>query len=262
MRGRAIAREALRLVPLYGIGALVAVGMKLFYRRAEVEDLDWILAPTSLLADVLGGIRFEREAGAGWVSHSHRMVLGPACAGVNFLIIVFAALFFSFVHRLRGPAVRGAWLGASLGLAYLVAVVANAIRIVAAVHLYGMDIYGELVTPERVHRVEGTVVYCVALLLACAGVEGLVERRAGRPARRRSGGALAPLCWYLGIALGAPLLSRANRGGDGRLIEHAGAVAAVCLLVALVWGMARRAARRASTRAGDHVPGGTRRSGC
>ncbi len=68
-----------------GTGALcLAVGVKAFYSRAGADDLLWVLAPSAWLARLVGGVDLVYEPGAGFISHAHRLVVGPACAGVNF----------------------------------------------------------------------------------------------------------------------------------------------------------------------------------
>jgi exosortase K len=235
LKARPGARAALGWLLLYGAGCFVALGLKLFYSRAGSEELAWILAPTSALTELLTGSHFQREARTGWISHSSRMILGPACAGVNFLIIAFSAFFFSFAGRLKTAAGRCAWLPASLGGAYLLAIMTNALRIIAAIHLHDADIYGGLITPLRVHRAEGTMLYLASLLLAYLAVERAFVRRTAAPARRRAPAPLVPLGWYAAIALGVPLVNRAMSGGaGGPFLEHVALVLLVCLSLALV----------------------------
>src|SRR5262247_1434782 len=77
----------------------VALGLKAFYSRAGATELLWILAPSAWVARFLGGIDLVYEQGAGFISHTHHMVVGPACAGVNFLVICFLCLYFSFAQH-------------------------------------------------------------------------------------------------------------------------------------------------------------------
>src|SRR5262249_47571267 len=67
-------------------------GVKAFYSHAGADELLWVLAPSAWLARVVGGVDLVYEQGAGFISHAHRLVVGPACAGVNFLIICFLCL--------------------------------------------------------------------------------------------------------------------------------------------------------------------------
>ncbi|HEV8376541.1 MAG TPA: exosortase K [Candidatus Polarisedimenticolia bacterium] len=220
-----------RAVPFYALGTLVALGLKCFYSRAGVEDLGWILRPITGLAHFLTGIRFEHELGAGWITHAHRMIVGTSCAGLNFMIIVFAALYFSFLIRVDLPAARGAWLAICLASAYLLTVVTNAIRIVVAIHLRDVELHGAFLGPEGVHRLEGVIVYALSLLLAYLGVEQLFDRL-HQPSRRRLPSFLNPLGWYAAVALGVPLLRWSFERDASRYRVHAAVVLSVCAVLA------------------------------
>lgn len=84
----------------YLTGLLFILGIKLFYSKASVPDLKWILAPTSLWVRILSGIPFDYEPGSGYVSHSFRFIIAPSCSGVQFMLIAAATLLYSFVHRM------------------------------------------------------------------------------------------------------------------------------------------------------------------
>lgn len=225
-------------LPLYAFGLLVAYGLKSFYSRAGADDLRWVLGPTCRLVGILTGICFDPEPGAGWINHTHRMIVGPTCAGLNFLIIVFSTLHFSFLHRLEGLHRKLLWFGLSLGTAYLLTLGTNAIRIIAAIHLYQMDIYGDWITAARVHRLEGSLVYCFSLLAAYLTVDRVAGRflfgvsptpAAANPIAPEIRSALVPLCWYILIAVVVPLLNRAYFREGMLFAEHTLMVLSVCL---------------------------------
>jgi len=212
---------------------LLAGGLKTFYSRAAPGQLEWLLAPTAAAVGLVSGIEFEREPGTGWINHPHRIILGPSCAGVNFLVICLLTYFFSFARRCRRDAARWAWLGASLGIAYALTLAANSLRVAAAIRLYEMDIYSGALTKEGVHRIAGAAVYCSALLAGYVVLERLPGGRLPSPAERRPAGWLGPFAWYLGIALGIPLVGQIVRPDAARFARHAIPVALVCAIVAL-----------------------------
>ena len=199
-----------------------AFGLKLVYSRAGAAELEWVLGPSCWLAQHLGGLALAHEAGAGWISHESRMVVGPACAGVNFLIVAWLALFFSTPAARRGLA----WCAISLIAAYAATLGTNAVRIVLAARLYELPVYAGWLTPGRLHRVLGIVLYCSALFASC--------RLAGTRAK------LAPFYWYAGVVLGVPLLNRAFLRDPGRFAEHAAVTVGVGLSVWLVFRLLDR----------------------
>ena len=230
-------RPHLPLVALYAAGAAVVYGLKVFYSGASADQLRWVLGPTCWLAARLGGMTFDDEAGAGFISHAQRLVVGPACSGVNFMIACFAALFFSFAYRMgRGPA-RAAWLPASLAVAWVATVATNAVRVTLAAPLYQANIYGDLVTPGRAHRLLGTLLYCGSLVVVHAAVARRLARRrpdAGPGLTRRDllRGLRAPLAFYVGLAVVVPLARRGVRALDERLLEHVAMVGGTVLVLA------------------------------
>jgi len=207
---------------LTGAGAVsLAFGVKAFYSRAGADELLWVLAPSAWLARVAGGVDLVYEHGAGFISHAHHLVVGPACAGVNFLVICFLCLYFSFAHRVMS---RPRWFVYCVLISIGGTVVANGLRIVVSAHLWDADIYGGWMTPERLHRLAGIAIYYTSLLTLYCVVGSRVDIHAPR---------LAPLLWYLGISLGIPLAGRLVAGRTAGLEGHAAWVAGVALILTL-----------------------------
>lgn len=235
----AISRTARRLASdRAGLAVYVAAGalawaFKAFASSADASDLRAVLAPTCWLAAHLGGMTFTDEGAAGFISHGDHLVVGTACSGANFLIVCFGALFFSFAHRWRTIPTRVGWLLAAVALAWLATVATNAVRVVLAARLYQQDIYGGLLTPARLHRLLGVVLYCGSLVVT----HGLVSRAFQR---HRSASVLgSPIAWYLGVAVLIPLL---RKGLDLHLAEHIGVIVGVILIVVGIKAIAKRVA--------------------
>jgi exosortase K len=197
----------------------LAIALKAFYSRAGATELLWILAPSAWLARLVGGIDLAYEPGAGFISHTYRLVVGPPCAGINFLIIAFLCLYFSFARRFLG---RARWLMYSLLFSYGATVAANGFRIFVSAHLWTADIYGQWLTRELAHRLAGAGIYYASLLLLYFAVESGI----GRP-----GSKLAPLFWYLAVSIGAPLGGRLLVEGSPGFAAHAAWVLATALLL-------------------------------
>jgi exosortase K len=213
---------------------LLAFALKRAYSTAGADALGWLLVPSCWLAAHAGGLPLAYEPGAGFISHSPRMVVGAACAGVNFLVVAWLALYFSGQARFTSVRGKSAWLLASGAGAYLATIATNGMRIVLAAHLFAADIYGGVLTRPRVHLLLGVVLYCSTLLLAC----GMIERRLGRArtAICRSARTLrarwAPLLWYIGVVLIVPLARRAWTSDPRRFAEHAALTLGVTCAVA------------------------------
>jgi exosortase K len=238
--------------PFLFVAALLAVALKYHYSEARSEDLDWILRPTAWLVERITGIPFEKDAHAGFVSYARRIVIAPACAGVNFLIIAFCMAAFSGLCRIQRQKLKWLWLAGSLAGAYGLTVLVNAVRIVVSIYSRDADIYSDGLTAERMHRLEGVIIYFFFLCLfyrIIAAVFPLIERT-GKQIEMKPGAAdrwrwalagLVPLFWYGAVTLAIPLLNRALAKDGARFAEHGAMVISGCLgvlaiLLLIQWG--------------------------
>ena len=128
----------------------------------------------NMLAGV-GGIDLVYEQGAGFISHTHHLVVGPACAGVNFLIICFLCLYFSFERHFPD---KTEWLFYSLLTSAGATVAANGLRIFVSAHLWNANFYSQWITRDEMHRLAGTVIYFASLLGLYFAVEARLGTRA------------------------------------------------------------------------------------
>ena len=117
-------------VSFYALGLIAVYCMKLLYSRASSDDLIWILGPTAEVVELLSNISFEKEAQAGYISRSTGILIAPACAGINFLIMAFCTAFFSCVHRLRTYPEKLMWTGLACLGSYFLTIVVKAMRII------------------------------------------------------------------------------------------------------------------------------------
>jgi exosortase K len=231
----------------YLLALLIAIGLKYHYSRAGSEELIWILGPTAKLVEHIGGIPFESEAGAGFVNHKLRVIIAPACAGVNFLIIAFCTAVFSGLYNFKRIRAKIVWLTISLLSAYVLTIPVNALRILLSIYVYDADIYSGWLTAQRVHRLEGVVIYFFFLCLFYRIIMKATHHYLRTTAKKRVSGfqwnltlsgdnhwvraGLIPLFWYGLITLGIPLINAAYGKNGFRFIEHSGMVICGCLMV-------------------------------
>jgi exosortase K len=194
---------------------LAAYGLKLSYSRAAAEDLAWILGPTARAVGWLRGetLTFSPAGCAGWIPPDGSYVIAPACAGVNFMILVLTVSVLGFAHRLRSPGQRLSWWLGSLSGAYILTIAVNTLRILGAVELYRVGPVTWL-TREQEHRLLGTVLYLGALW----GVFCLLDRLTAQGAPSRLAAALLVPGAYLGMTVVVPLV---NGHSGGQYAEHA-----------------------------------------
>ncbi len=242
---------------VYALILIMAWGLKYHYSHAGAADLLWILAPTAGIVSAVSGMEFEWEADAGYMSLDRRVLIAPACAGINFLIIAFSMASFFIVPRLDCFKIQLLWTGIIEVGAYGFTLLVNAVRIMLSLYLFDADIYHGWLTVTRVHRIEGVVIYFMFLclffhviryvkgrmpgmvrqVLKTGGLKASVSTSSHRPVGRmeRVPPRLIPLLWYAGVMILVPVLNGAYRGDPGRFSEHAITILTAGFVIALVF---------------------------
>lgn len=208
------------------LAAAVILRLKRYYADAPVDDLCWILDPTTRVVAAFTGARFEWEAGQGYLSPERLFVIAKVCAGINFLIAAFGMTAWMLARRVVSAASLAAVLAVSLLTAYSAAVVVNAARISFAMWLAAHPADPAWITAAQAHRVEGIAFYFGGLLLLY-GFLTRIERPIGFAQGTRS--VAVPLVCYYVIAIAIPVFNGAA-GGGLRFVEHASFVLIVPLL--------------------------------
>ena len=196
MRARTAAAAAASLAAV-----AAAYALKRFYSTATAADLRFVLAPTAWLVEVAGGYRFDWTAG-GYLSAESRFLIAPACAGVNFLIVAFAALVLGFVRPARPAWQNLAILLGSAAAAGATTLLANALRILVAIPLWTHGASLGRLTGVRLHELSGVAVFLGMLLLLVLAAHRLAR------APVRAWVALVP---YAAMMLIVPLVGGATR---------------------------------------------------
>jgi exosortase K len=193
---------------------LIAAGLKTYYSYANVDDLGWVLSPTTFLVELVSGETFTFESNAGYMSSDYSFLIAASCAGINFLITAFVML--SLVELWKNSNVI-IWklIPVTLGIAYVSTIVANTVRIVVALRLHRMGPEMIWVNPEQLHRFEGIFVYFGFLLFLFIVCEGLHREDSPRSRNRTSilKRSLLPLAIYWLTTLGIPIVNGAYRQG-------------------------------------------------
>lgn len=207
----------------------LALGIKRYYSHAGSDELRWILAPVAYIVDLCSDLAFTYEPASGFIDRVQGIIIAPGCSGINFLIITLCMTAYLTLARFPPKSGRLAWLGFSMATAYIFTIVANTTRIAIAIGLYQLDIYGGWLTPARVHRLAGILVYLFLLY----GLFRWLTRR-GRPSGRQpvilktshTACALIPLMCYMAVTIGIPLLNGAYQKGAHRFLEHCAMIVA------------------------------------
>jgi len=218
-------------------GAVAAVCMVLLkhhYSIASADQLRWILAPTARLVAWFTSARPVFEAGVGYVDFTHGIIIAPACAGINFMIMAFGLAACLAIRHTRLPAHQWVWLTYAAALSFSGTLAVNTLRIIVSMSLYAAPIYSGILTVERLHRLAGVGIYFGALWLFYRLWAHIIKCY-----RKPVSGRLAdadnslsnwlPYCWYLAIALGVPIANGLLRQQRQVLGEHGVTIIAAML---------------------------------
>ena len=197
---------------------LSAFALKLHYTTASVNQLRWILYPTKLLVELVSGQSFQFESHAGYMSGNHLFLIAASCAGINFMITAFLMLSLMRLWSNRSQRICWAFFPKAMLVAYVVTIVANAMRISLALQMQQTRLRIGSLDGNQLHRLEGILVYFgVLLLLFMIFEKGGSDREITfelisplRLFRRYS----FPLLIYYGCTLGLPLARGASRASD------------------------------------------------
>src|SRR5690606_16105411 len=205
-----------RLIAQAGLVFAIAFAMKFVYSVADVTDLRWILAPTTLFVELVTGERFWFESYVGYMNDERSFLIADSCSGVNFLIMAFLTLC---LMKLRQGLIRNvSWvfIPAALAAAYLSTVVANTVRITIAMRLHRMSSDMIWLNPEQLHRLEGIFIYfgfLVLIFMLAESFDDLASRRVhvNGDLLQRS---LLPLSVYWITTRGIPIITGAYKNGS------------------------------------------------
>jgi|SRR5687768_9645823 len=220
---------------------LIALALKYFYSAASVNDLRWILAPTTFLVEFITGTQFTFESHAGYMSEDRRFLIATSCSGMNFLIISFLMLVLIRAWRRQ---LNWRYLPIAILVAYITTLLANTTRIVVALYLRNIDLRSGWFSFEDIHRIEGIVVYFGFLLLLFVVTERLGKDVVAntRTLAFRSRYILAV---YYSVTIGAPLANGAFKDAD--FWRHAIFTISIPLVMLLPFALFSEARRRERT---------------
>jgi len=145
------------------VSLIAAYMLKSFHSRAGSEDLGWILAPTAAVLSWVTDHPFVAEPGVGYVSRDLLYAVVPSCAGVNFLVVAFVSLVVGLAPARRTVAGGVLVLPAAAATAWITTVLANVTRLAVAIPLHRSGVSLGPLTSERIHHLEGTIVYVLFL---------------------------------------------------------------------------------------------------
>lgn len=231
----------------YGIVIGTMWVLKRHYSSATAQDLVWILTPVAAIVDIFDELAYGWKTGIGWVRADEFIIIAPACAGVNFLIMLFGLNTLAFLHRLKALGRCLLWLPAVLLAAYGLTICVNSLRIMISIFFYDHHVQWHWFTQERLHRIIGVTIYFPVLGLSYLLADRIMTRLnlsscIGWLACVRW--PLQPLLGYLAGTVLVPFCYAAYRGNPHLSAEHCITVVGVSSILWLAGGLSRRLIKR------------------
>ena len=234
-----VSTRVLSHVPYVAFTILTMFFLKRHYSLATAEELKWILTPIARLIAWLTTADPVWEAGVGYVDFSRGIIVAPACAGINFMIMSFGLASLYGLNYIRRYTAQAAWLTLALVGAYGLALLVNTMRIGVSMVLYQTDMYGPWLTVERVHRITGVGIYVSVLWLYFLCLQSIIPSYCKSFDHYYNHSGIHPpvwltVAWYVLGTVGVPLINQAWKQDMAGFSEHCITVG----LVALVLGTA------------------------
>ena len=218
----------------YSTAIAEAFILKHYYSRAGSDDLLWILGPVAALVHWMGHMSFSYEPHTGFVSRDFHVIIAPACAGMNLLIVSFTMAIFTGIRHMSDMKKKILWSLFSAVSAYGMVIFVNAVRIYLSVIVFSTNIENVWLTPARCHRLLGIMIYFFFHCLFYLIMKKIAVRCGTTPAisiEKVALSGLMPLGWYLGITLVVPFLNAVYRDNPGQFVEHGLFVVSVSFVI-------------------------------
>lgn len=212
------------LVLIFFVLALL-YSMKLHYSMASVNELDWILFPTTKLVEGITGIHFQKEAFTGYVNWDVQVIIAKSCAGINFMIVLLAMFVIIIVKQPNSPMKKWVSLPLLCIISYVITIFANAIRIIFSIYCFQLNIFSHWLTRERFHHITGILFFFTFLSIIYHFSWGVITPKKNTPIY------VLPLLCYVAVTIGVPLIRSPRLHSNPLFIEHSIIILLVSLIV-------------------------------
>ncbi len=160
----------------YGSVPVLAFAGKLFYSLAPVKGLLFLLGPVTFLVSAITGIPFAYDQSAGYVNPVTGIIIGKSCAGMNYLILLYAMTIVSFLHYFQKKSGKILFQCAAMAGSFLLCIYATAARITVSISLISAGSVFPFLKTETAHKIVGTVIYVTILLLYYSCADHFLKR--------------------------------------------------------------------------------------
>ncbi len=134
-------------------GAVLLAG----YGAADDGTLRVLLWPHAKVTEAFYNIALSYQSSVGYVSPGGSFAVGPACMGMNFIVMLFCLMVCAFTRRFRGFA-KAAFFVLALAGSAVIGVFVSCVRIIGSVPFVSYEKFATL------HTGIGIALYLAALV--------------------------------------------------------------------------------------------------
>ena len=144
-------------IALGALALLVSAGLLAGYGSADDGALRVLLWPHAKATEAFFNTTLYYQSGVGYVSPGGSFAVGPACMGMNFIVMLFCLMVCAFTRRFRGFA-KAAFFVLALAGSAAIGVLVSCVRIIGSVPFVS---YAKFAT---LHTGIGIALYLAALI--------------------------------------------------------------------------------------------------
>jgi exosortase K len=151
------------------LAAVFAFLLKVFYSMATLEQLRFILLPTNFLVEIFIGQKSVFSIEKGYFYQIYSITIDKFCAGINFWLIAFLAVFFGVSKYYDTFLKKTIFFLLLILLSFGLTIFTNASRIIIAIKLQKLPFLWSK-TPIF-HEAQGAFMYLFVLILFYVSIE-------------------------------------------------------------------------------------------
>lgn len=144
-------------IALGALALLTGVALLVWFGSADDGALRVLLWPHAKATEVFYNTALYYQSGVGYVSPGGSFAVGPACMGMNFIVMLFCLMVCAFTRRLRRFS-KAAFFMLALAGSAAIGVLVSCVRIIGSVPFVAYEKFATL------HTGIGIALYLAALV--------------------------------------------------------------------------------------------------
>ncbi len=158
-------------IPYYIISFILFIVLKVGYRYAGTEHLDFLLNPTNKVVALLTGLPSTYTHNSGYFYEQLNVVIDKSCSGYNYWLLCFLMLTFLLLKYTTTSLQKVSALCISILGAYVLTIGVNSARIFTSITIQSQDLSFLKIDPELIHQAIGITTNLTFLVLIYLSIE-------------------------------------------------------------------------------------------